>query len=228
MNQGIKSCRQLKMKQNNQQLAIANKIKKWIKTTNEVEKARFAISITRLTSIKSLCADEVAAEKFALYIAKRVQQQLHRMTCPEHFTEAEWEQQQELVDEAISLMESYIENHSYESRQSLSRLLREIDGLQGDNYRNFRWTTVRFVRSGDLLKLEYAVRCFVEENFPYWAYKLAAEYVERYGLQSGSGIVAESVPMLLEVAEFWCQYYFNESLSEKFPGEGDRYIQPNQ
>jgi hypothetical protein len=82
--------------------------------------------------------------------------------------------------------------------------LREIDGLQTDNYRNFRWTTVRFVRSGDLLKLEYALHCLVEPDFPYWAYKLAAKYVARYTSHSGSGIAAESVSMLLEVAEFWC------------------------
>jgi hypothetical protein len=54
--------------------------------------------------------------------------------------------------------------------------------------------------AAEILKLEYALRCFVETGFPYWAYKLAAEYVERYGLQSDSGIVAESVPRLLEVA----------------------------
>lgn len=205
------------MKQNKQQLAIAKKIKKWTQTTQEVEKARFALPITRLTSIKSLCVDEVAAEKFGLYIARLVQQQINQAICPEHFTSEEWVQQQQLVDKAITLMQSYLEIHSYESRQSLRNLLREIDGLQGDDYRNFRWTTVRFVRSGDLLKLDYALRCFVEPDFPYWAYKLAAEYVEGYGLQSGSGIVAESVPMLLEVAEFWCQYYFDQSLSEKFP-----------
>ncbi|MEG4496636.1 hypothetical protein QUB05_04500 [Microcoleus sp. F10-C6] len=205
------------MKQNKQQLAIAKKIKKWIQTTQEVEKAQFAIPITRLTSIKSLCPDEVAAEKFALYIAQRVQQQINQAICPEHFTSEEWAQQQQLVDEAITLMQSYLESPSYESRQSLRNLLRDIDGLQGDDYRNFRWTTVRFVRSGNLLKLDYALRCFVEPDFPYWAYKLAAEYVEGYGLQSGSGIVAESVPMLLEVAEFWCQYYFDQSLNEKFP-----------
>ncbi|MEG4397376.1 hypothetical protein QUB30_34060 [Microcoleus sp. BROC3] len=46
-------------------------------------------------------------------------------------------------------------------------------------------------------------------------------------LPSGSGIVAESVPMLLEVAEFWCQYYFNQSLNEKFPDGGDRCVRPN-
>ena len=211
------------MKHNKQQLAIAaKKIKKWIQTTQEVEKARFAIPITRLTSIKSLCVDEVPAEKFALYIAQRVQQQINQAICPEHFTSEEWAQQQQLVDEAITLMQSYLESPSYESRQSLRNLLRGIDGLQGDDYRNFRWATVRFVRSGNLLKLDYALRCFVEPDFPYWAYKLAAEYVEGYGLQSGSGIVAESVPMLLEVAEFWCQYYFDLSLNEKFPDGGDR------
>jgi hypothetical protein len=55
-----------------------------------------------------------------------------------------------------------------------------------------------------------------------------AEYVERYGLQSGSGIVAESVLLLLlEVAEFWCQYYFYESLIEKFPDGGVSCVRPN-
>jgi len=215
------------MKQNKEQLAIAKKIKKWIQTTQEVEKALFAIPITRLTSIKSLCVDEVAAEKFALYIARLVQQQMDRATCPEHFTNEEWTQQKQLVDEAITLMQSYLESPCYESRQSLRNLLREIDGLQGDDYRNFRWATVRFVRSGDLLKLEYALRCFVETDFPYWTYKLAREYVEGYGLQSGSGIVAESVPMLLEVAEFWCQYYFDQSLNEKFPDGGVSCVRPN-
>jgi hypothetical protein len=216
------------MKQNSQQRATANKIKKWIQATKEVEKARLAIPITRLTSIKSLCADAVAAEKFALYIAQRVQQQINQATCPEHFTSEEWAQQQQLVDEAIALMQSYLDSPSDESRQFLKNLLRDIDGLQGDDYRNFRWTTVRFVRSGDLLKLEYALRCFVETDFSYWAYKLAREYVESYAPQYGSGITPESIPMLLEVAEFWCQYYFNKSLSEKFLGEGDRYMQPNQ
>ncbi|MEG4595364.1 hypothetical protein QUB00_26665 [Microcoleus sp. F8_C2] len=147
--------------------------------------------------------------------------------CPEHFTSEEWEQQKQLVDEAIALMQSYLESPSYESRQSLRNLLRDIDGLQGDDYRNFRWTTVRFVRSGDLLKLEYALRCFVEPDFFYWAYKLAREYVESYAPQYGSGITPESIPMLLEVAEFWCQYYFDMSLNEKFPDGSDRCVRPN-
>jgi hypothetical protein len=54
---------------------------------------------------------------------------------------------------------------------------------------------VRFVRSGDLLKLEYGLRCFVEVDFSYLAYGLATEYVGRYTSHCGSAIVAEPVPI---------------------------------
>lgn len=204
------------MSQKNQQLTIANKIKKWIQTAKEIETARFAIPITRLTSIKSFCADEIVSGQFALYIAKRVQEQMNLDSRPEHFSESEWSQQKQLMNEAIPQMEIHLENPTYETKQSIQKLLKKIDDLQGNDYRNFRWTTVHFVRSGDLLKLEYALRCFVEQDFPYWAYKLAREYVERYALQYGTGITPESIPMLLEVAEFWCQHYFCKSLNQKF------------
>lgn len=205
------------MNQKNQQLTITNKIKKWIQIPQEFETFRFAVPITRLTSIKSFCKDKIATEQFALYIAKRVQDQMNQNRRPEHFTDEEWSRQKQLMNEAIDRMEVYSKNPTYETKQSLQKLLREIDSLQGDDYRKFQWTTVRFVRSGDLLKLEYALRCFVEQDFPYWAYKLAREYVECYAPQYGTGITPESIPMLLEIAEFWCQHYFGESLNQKFP-----------
>ncbi|WP_377482091.1 MAG: hypothetical protein P2A85_29020 (plasmid) [Microcoleus anatoxicus] len=46
----------------------------------------------------------------------RVQQQINQAICPEHFTSEEWAQQQQLVNEAITLMQSYLDNPSYESR----------------------------------------------------------------------------------------------------------------
>ncbi|TAE62984.1 MAG: hypothetical protein EAZ86_29875 [Oscillatoriales cyanobacterium] len=197
---------------------IATKIKKWVQTAKELEKTRFAISITRLTSIKSLCTDRVAAEKFALYIAQRVQHEMNQAICPEHYTEEEWEQHKQVIAEGIAQMEIYLENPSNEGEQSIRKLLRTINSLQGDDRRNVAWGTVHFVRSGNLLKLDYALRCFTDNDFPYWIYKLAKEYVESYAPEYGSGITPKSVPMLLEVAEFWCQYYFSQSLSEKFPG----------
>jgi hypothetical protein len=143
---------------------------------------------------------------------------MNQATCPEHYPQEEWEQHKQVVDEAIALMEIYLENPTDEGTQSIYRLLRTINDLQGDDRRNVHWTTVHFVRSGYLLKLDYALRCFVDNYFPYWIYKLAREYVESYAPQYGSGITPESIPMLLEVAEFWYQYYFDRSLSEKFPG----------
>jgi hypothetical protein len=36
--------------------------------------------------------------------------------------------------------------------------------------------------------------------YPYYAYKLAREFLEGYKPQYGTGLIPESVPMLLEVA----------------------------
>ena len=199
--------------------AIAAKIKKWVEAAQQLqtEKIILALPITRLTSIKSLCQDERAAEQFALYLSQRVQQQMNEAECPEKLSPEEWETHKNLVADAIAQMESYLATQDVQGKQSIQGLLRQIDQWQGDDYRRVHWTTVHFVRSGYLLKLEYALRCFVERDFRYWAYKLAREYVECYEPRYGTGLIPESVPMLLEVAEFWCQYYFGKSLSEKFP-----------
>ena len=162
------------MKQQNTQTAIANKIKKWVTTSQELssEQFRFAIPITRLTSIKSLCQDEVAAAHFALYLAKILQAQMQAESCPSHLSPSEWEIHTTVVANAITEMERYIENPLPEGKQSLQQLLTQIDDLQGDDVRNISWSTVHFVKSGNLLKLEYAIRCFTDRDFPYYAYKL--------------------------------------------------------
>ncbi|HCF30529.1 MAG TPA: hypothetical protein DEV81_25780 [Cyanobacteria bacterium UBA11049] len=215
------------MKQKNTQAAnayggakpIATKIKKWVETAKQLrtENIIFALPITRLTSIKSLCQDEIAAEHFALYLSKQVQKQTKDASCPSNLSPSEWEIHKTLIADAIAIKERYIENPTYEGKQSLQRLLRQIDELQGDDFRNVHWTTVHFVKSGYLLKLEYAIRCFTERDFPYYAYKLAREYTESYEPRYGSGLIPESVPRLLEVAEFWCNYYFGQNLNQKFP-----------
>ncbi len=205
------------MKQKKKQTATANKVKKWVQTAKEAEKARFAISITRLTSIKSICQQEqIAAEQFALYIAQKVQQKMKDVSLPDSITAEEWETHKNLVADAIIQMENYLAAPTPEVKQSISKLLSKIKALQGDNYRYVHGTMVHFVRSGNLLKIEYALCCFTDADFSYWAYKLAREYVERYEPSYGTGIIPESVPMLLEVAEFWCQYYFGQTLKEKF------------
>lgn len=197
--------------------AVANKLKKWLNTAKETEThpqyLGFGLPITRLTSIKSLCQeDKQSAQQFGLFIAKQVEQMMNRIASPERYSEQEWNHDQQLVAEGIRQMEQYLAQPSEAKKQELVSLLKNVEDSQGDDIRRVHWTTVHFVRSGYLLKLEYALRCFVNRDFPYWVYRLAREYVEQ-----DNGITQESVPMLLEVAEFWCQYYFSQSLREKFP-----------
>jgi hypothetical protein len=207
------------VKPKNNQTAIANKIKKWLEIVQELndEQFRFAIPITRLTSIKSLCQDEAAATQFALYLAQALQARITADGCPSHVEPAEWAHHQTVIANAIEVMAGYVENPQPEGIQTLQGLLRQIDKLQGDDVRRVSWNTVHFVKSGDLLRLEYAIRCFTSQDFPYYAYKLAREFTESYAPQYGTGLIPESAPKLLEIAEFWCRYYFQQSLGEKFP-----------
>ncbi|MBK1987649.1 hypothetical protein A0J48_008885 [Sphaerospermopsis aphanizomenoides BCCUSP55] len=207
------------MQHKNTQTAIASKIKKWVETAKQLstDNIIFALPITRLTSIKSLCQNEVAAEHFALYLSKQVLLQTEDASCPSNLSSSEWETHKTLISDAIAEMERYLATSTHEGKQCLWKLLRQINELQGDDFRKVHWSTVHFVRSGYLLKLDYAIRCFVEQDFPYYAYKLAREYTESYEPRYGSGLIPESAPKLLEIAEFWCQYYFGQNLSEKFP-----------
>lgn len=197
----------------------ATKIKKLVETVKELqtEKFKLAIPITRLTSIKSLCQDEVAAGHFGLYFAKVVKKLFDGASRYESITPEEWEIHQNLIADAITAMEQYLETPTDEGKQCLWTFLRRISELQGDNFRRIHGTNIHFVKSGYLLKLEYAILCFTDRNFPYYAYKLAREYTELYKPEYSTGLIPESAPKLLEIAEFWCQYYFHQNLKEKFP-----------
>ena len=202
------------MPQTKEQKAVANKIKKWLKTAEETktETRYFGLPITRLTSIKSLCkTDESSAQEFALFIIERVYQKMNEMTCPEWSSLEDWNIDKQLIDDSINQMKNYLQTPILEGKQGFRTRLREIENRQGNDIRRIHGNTIHFVRSGYLLRLEYGLRCFLDYDYPYWAYKLASKYVEKK-----DGITTESVPMLLEVAEFWCQYYFGESLTEKF------------
>ncbi len=226
---GVKAGLTVTMQLKNQQTAITTKIKKWVEAAKQLSTnyTGFALPITRLTSIKSLCkvdaqarsdlSSDMAAEKFALYISKMVLQQAKDAECPDNTTPEEWEIHKSLMTHAITHLDCFLDSPTPVHTQSLWSLLKQIDELQGDDYRNVHWTTVHFVKSGYLLKFKYAICCFVKPEFDYYAYRLAREYTECYAPTYGKGLTPDSVPMLLEVAEFWCQYYFEQSLEEKFP-----------
>ena len=197
---------------------IANILKKWLKTANELEAgtSRY-FPITRLTSVKSLCRNRKITQQFALHIAQRVQQSMNEAPAPDYFEPTEWDAHKKIVAEGIAMMQRAMADEP-DTQEPLRALIKQIDSFQGDDYRNFQWgMTVHFVRSGNLLQVEYAIQCFVQSDYAYYAYQLAKQYAERYESSCGTGLVPKSRPQLLDIAEFWCQYYFSQSLQERFP-----------
>jgi hypothetical protein len=55
---------------------IAPKIRKLVETARELYQTKYALNVTRLTSLKSLCQEKEAAANFALYLAKLVVKQM--------------------------------------------------------------------------------------------------------------------------------------------------------
>ncbi len=141
------------MNQNSKQRANANKIHKWLQAALELRQSKWALPITRLTSIKSLCQEATAAQQFAVYVSQLTQQSMNQAEPNAGLTREEWSTHQTLMADAITQMKGYLATPSNEGKQSLRGLLRQIESLQGDDYRHVHGSTVHFVRSGYLLKL---------------------------------------------------------------------------
>jgi hypothetical protein len=45
-------------------------------------------------------------------------------------------------------------------------------------------------------------------------YELAKHYAERYNPSYGTGLIPESAPLLEDIANFWCGYYFGQTLEQ--------------
>ncbi|MGK7925371.1 MAG: hypothetical protein AB4290_09015 [Spirulina sp.] len=191
---------------------FATKIRKWLNAVKTLRNRDldWALPVTRLTSIKSLCQDENAARAFALHISQRVLQQMKNSDLPENSSFREWQKYQTF---AIAIVDAI---KTRENVKVLQKHLEKLAVSLGQNPGEVSWTTIRVLRREYLLKLEYALRCCTEGDREIWAYKLAREYVECYSPAYGTGLVPDSIPFLLDIAEFWCRYYFNLSLSEKF------------
>jgi hypothetical protein len=203
----------MNMKQNRS--TIRNKIKKLSQIAPDLKKGR-SFSITRLTTIKSLCEDVAGAEQFASHFAKLAQKKLEKKIASQKEPRNELLEFKKVVEKAVVQLEMFLKNRTNESESQLLRLLLDIENLQS-NYEKQKWGLVRFISSSDTLVVEYALRCVLAtQEKPYWAYLLAREYTEKYDSKYGTGLLPESAPMVEEIAEFWCNYYFEKTLKEAF------------
>jgi hypothetical protein len=170
-----------------------------------------SFSVTRLTSIKSLCTNSTASQAFALHIAALAKLKMDARNKPDHKNQKQWLRMKRAVENAVIALEEAHGQGIENNRSSLWGLLQELRSLQ-DTYENHEWGPVRIVSSSETLVVEYAVECFLSASqAPYWAYLLARTYAEEYDCRYGNGLVPKSAPMMEDIARFWRNYFLNHA-----------------
>ncbi len=177
---------------------IVKKVKKLSEIADELRHGK-VFPVTRLTIIKSLCAEPEAAPAFALFLVQRIQNKMRQRKYPKKF--------RELVDRAVKELKSYLADPTEERKARLTSLCREIESEQNE-FKKIGWNMVRMLKSSDLFVVEECLRSVLRRcEAPFWAYHSARDYAVRYDARYWSGLIPGSAPMVEEIAGFWREYY---------------------
>jgi hypothetical protein len=186
---------------------VLTRVKKLILLPAEVKQSRWAVSVTRLTSLKSLCQDHAVANRFVAYLARktleRVRQGQGRSAHPDT---GEQRVHQGWMADALAEMGAWLHEQNDERRRRLRDLLGKMRQQQNE-YQNIKWGAVRLISDWELLLFEYALNCLVNPpgEAPSWAYQAARHYAERYNPSEGTGLISASGPLVQDIADFWVQ-----------------------
>lgn len=168
--------------------------------------------ITRLSSIKSLCQNETIRQHYCWYLFGCVKSQLETKV-----TEANQQAPQEhfslnLVYEIAQVMAKMREGK--EVSDELRKYQSQLAYYQSD-YEKVKWTTVRLIKSTELLIIEYLIVCLLstDDYAQKLAYHATRSYVEKYDPGVGTGLIEKSIPMLEDVVAFWRGIAFSGVIS---------------
>ena len=151
--------------------------------------------ITRLTTLKSWCADPIAAGRFALHLAERSRGQATKKYKP-------------LIANAFRQLKKHLASPSDQVPESLWQALRELEDSQNE-IRDTRWGRVRTIHCKEALLAEHALRCAARpRDSAHWGYQAARQYAERYNPRYGTGLIPESASAVEDIVTYWARYHF--------------------
>jgi preprotein translocase subunit SecE len=158
-------------------------------------------SITKLTSIKSLCKDKYRRNEYCAYLSSLVTNNPHKVGENENAKEVN-----NLIQQAQRVI-SAVTNNNKDMKSIAEETLSQIRNCQ-DEYRKVKWTMVRIIRNRDLLILENILEALLSKTDMALAYVYDAtrNYVERYSPHYGTGLIVDSIPMLEDIIRFWKRY----------------------
>jgi hypothetical protein len=188
--------------------AVLSRVRKLAQIAKELaEGANF--SITRLTTLKSLCEVPEVAAHFAVYLANHTSRRISEMSSPPHLSNGEWRMHNELITSSVERLGRYVERPSDPEREALGEVLRELESVN-DEYESIPYGMVRIIQDKNVLIVEDAVRCVLSAySAPSQAYHLARVYAERYDPRYGTGFIPESAPLVMDIVDFWCDLLFH-------------------
>jgi len=158
-------------------------------------------SITRLTTLKSLCEPPEVAAHFAVFLARHTSQRANKRYNSGHLSKADPHNQ--LITRSVERLE----RPSDPEREALREVLRELEGVNNE-YESIPYGIVRTIQDRYVLIVEDAVQCVLSpSSAPSQAYHLARDYAERYDPRYGTGLIPDSAPLVMDIVDFWCDYY---------------------
>lgn len=175
----------------------------------EIRESRWAVSITRLTVLKSLGQQPDRANRFVAHLARKTfenpNEEKDRSAHPVIPTERSHRQ---MMADALEGLTAWQRTPTGTLRRTLSELLGRMRAEQNE-HRNIPFGAVRLITDSKLLLVEYALECHLarEREVGTWAYQTARQYTERYEPSRGTGLIPASLPFVRDVVEFWMSEY---------------------
>ncbi len=146
---------------------IIKKVKKLSEIAEALRRGK-KFHVTRLTIIKSFCAEPEAATAFALFLAQKIQKKMRQKNCPQTF--------RELVDRVIKELTPYMAEPTEERNARLPSLCEEMRSEQKAYMKN-GWNVGRMLKLRDLVLVEECVRSVLRRSeAPFWAYHASKDY----------------------------------------------------
>jgi len=160
----------------------------------ELRRGGCSFSITRLTVLKSLCADPVAATRFGMYLTRK-----SKAKAPKRFIP--------LINRTIRLVDAHLRSTAARPTETMWDAFSSLQASQSD-IEHHPWTDVRIIHSKEALLAEYTLKCVLwPEQSTYWSYQMAAIYADRYNPRYGTGLLPESAPAVEDIVRFWSRYH---------------------
>src|ERR1700752_489273 len=133
---------------------VLRKVRKLAELPDEARHSRLAVSIPRLTVLKSLCQQPEVASRFVTHLAQRTRQKVEeKAKRPGYLSMEEWARHRQMIDRAATALEKYLDQPSEEECARLWTLFHELTGEQNE-YRRVYGGPVRVIKANDLLLVE--------------------------------------------------------------------------